>query len=96
MQTVEKTPSVKAVDVEKVEANTRKLEGVVTSDKMDKTVVVRVTRLKMHPKYKKRYKVSTKFKCHDEQNQYKIGDIVVIKQTRPLSKEKRYVVVSKK
>ena len=74
----------------------RKLEGVVVSDKMDKTVVVNVTRLKMHPKYQKRYKVSTKFKCHDEANQYKIGDIVIIKQCRPLSKDKRYVVVSKK
>ena len=87
MKTVEKK------EIKKVE---RKLEGVVVSDKMDKTVVVNVTRLKMHPKYKKRYKVSTKFKCHDEENQYKVGDVVVIKQTRPLSKDKRYVVVSKK
>ena len=87
MQKVEKTEKAKVE---------RKLEGVVTSDKMDKTVVVNVTRLKMHPKYKKRYKVSTKFKCHDEENQYKIGDLVVIKQCRPLSKDKRYVVVSKK
>lgn len=74
----------------------RKLEGVVISDKMNKTVVVKVERLKLHPKYKKRYKVSRNFKCHDEQNQYKVGDIVTIKQIRPLSKDKRYVVVSKK
>lgn len=74
----------------------RKLEGVVISDKMDKTVVVKVERLKLHPKYEKRYKVSRKYKCHDEQNQYKVGDVVTIKQIRPLSKDKRYVVVSKK
>lgn len=92
MKTVEKK-EVETKEINKVE---RKLEGVVVSDKMDKTVIVNVTRLKMHPKYKKRYKVSTKFKCHDEENQYKTGDIVVIKQTRPLSKEKRHVVVSKK
>lgn len=74
----------------------RKLEGVVISDKMEKTVVVLVKRLKVHPKYKKRYTVSEKFKCHDEARQYHVGDKVVIKQCRPISKDKKYIVVGKK
>ena len=73
----------------------RKLEGVVVSDKMDKTAVVLVKRLKEHPKYKKRYWVSKRFKAHDEKNEYKIGDRVVIEETRPLSKEKRWKVIKK-
>ncbi len=73
----------------------RKLKGIVTSDKMDKTVVVEVVRLKKHPKYKKYYKVSKKYKAHDPENQYKVGDKVRIELTRPLSKSKRWVVVSK-
>ncbi len=73
----------------------RKLEGEVTSDKMDKTIVVNVTSVKVHPKYKKRYKSSAKYKAHDEKNQYKVGDIVVIQECRPLSKDKRWRVVKK-
>jgi small subunit ribosomal protein S17 len=73
--------------------NKRKLEGVVTSDKMAKTVVVTVTRLKKHPKYLKYYKVSRKFKAHDEENRFKVGDRVIIEETRPLSREKRWRVV---
>jgi len=73
----------------------RKLEGVVTSDKMDKTVVVTVARVKMHPKYLKRFKLSKKFKAHDEKDEYKVGDKVIIKEVRPLSKDKRWIVVSK-
>lgn len=68
----------------------RKLKGVVTSDKMSKTKVVEVTRLKKHPRYLKYYKVSKKFKAHDEENKYRLGDKVVIQETRPLSKEKRW------
>ena len=75
------------------EVQKRKLEGVVTSDKMMKTVVVEVTRTTVHPKYLKRYKVSRKFKAHDEENTYKIGDEVVIEETRPISKDKRWKVV---
>ena len=73
----------------------RKLEGVVVSDKMDKTAVVLVKRLKEHPKYKKRYWVSKRFKAHDEKNEYKIGDRVVIEETRPLSKEKRWRIIAR-
>ena len=67
--------------------------GVVTSDKMDKTVVVSVETLVEHPLYKKRIKMTKKFKAHDEQNECKIGDKVRIMETRPLSKDKRWRVV---
>ena len=73
----------------------RKIEGEVVSDKMDKTVVVNVTSIKIHPKYKKRYKSSKKYKAHDEKNEYKVGDVVVIEECRPLSKDKRWRVINK-
>ena len=67
--------------------------GKVTSNKMDKTVVVAVTRLFQHPVYKKTVKRVTKFKAHDEQNKCNIGDTVKIIEIRPLSKEKRWAVI---
>lgn len=67
--------------------------GKVSSDKMDKTVVVAVTRLYQHPVYKKTVKKVTKFKAHDEENKCKVGDTVSIIETRPLSKEKRWAVL---
>jgi small subunit ribosomal protein S17 len=73
----------------------RRLEGTVVSDKMKKTVVVSITSLKLHPKYRKFFKVTRKFKAHDENNEYKVGDKVILQETRPLSKEKRWVVVSR-
>jgi len=66
--------------------------GFVVSDKMDKTVVVRVERLTKHPRYSKVIKRAKKFKAHDENNQCNIGDIVEIMETRPLSKDKRWRV----
>ncbi len=69
--------------------------GRVVSDKMDKTVVVLVERQFRHPLYEKRIKKSRKFYAHDEKNQYKVGDIVRIVETRPISKTKRWVVVEK-
>ena len=75
--------------------NKRKITGVVVSDKMTKTRVVEVKRMKKHPKYLKYYSVSTKFKAHDENNEYKTGDVVVIEETRPISKEKRWRIVEK-
>ena len=71
----------------------RKLEGVVVSDKMMKTRVVAVTRMKKHPKYLKYYKSTRKFKAHDEDNSSHTGDKVTIVESRPLSKEKRWTVV---
>lgn len=73
----------------------RMLQGVIVSDKMNKTVVVEVLSLKMHPKYKKFFKVTKRFKAHNPENQYHTGDKVVIGETKPMSKEKRWVVVNK-
>lgn len=73
----------------------RKLTAVVVSDKMQKTRVVAIERLKKHPKYVTYYRVTSKFKAHDEANEYKKGDKVVIEETRPLSKDKRWVIVGK-
>ena len=70
------------------------LKGVVVSDKMDKTVVVSVSRFVKHPLYGKFYKVSKKYKAHDENNACKVGDKVEIIETRPISKDKRFKVVS--
>ncbi len=69
------------------------LKGTVVSDKMQKTVVVSVTRYEKHPKYKKFMKISKKFKAHDENNSHKVGEIVNIRETRPLSKDKRFIVI---
>jgi small subunit ribosomal protein S17 len=73
----------------------RTLQGHVTSDKMTKTVVVSVTRMKLHPKYKKFMKMTTKFKAHSPENAYHTGDKVIIQETKPMSKEKRWIVISK-
>lgn len=74
--------------------NNKILTGVVVSDKMDKTVVVSVTRFVKHPKYQKYLKITKKFKAHDEGNAHKVGDTVKLRETRPLSKDKRFVVVT--
>lgn len=71
----------------------RRLKGTVVSDKMQKTVVVRVDRLKKHSKYQKYYRLSTKFKAHNPDDYYKTGDVVIIEETRPISKDKRWKVV---
>lgn len=66
--------------------------GRVTSDKMDKTVVVSVDYLRRHPIYRKTVRRTNKFKAHDEQNRCQTGDLVMIEETRPLSKTKRWIV----
>ena len=73
----------------------RILKGTVVSDKMQKTAVIEIVRLKKHPKYKKYYKVSKKFKAHNPENQYHTGDKVWIEETRPMSKDKRWKIISK-
>lgn len=76
------------------ERNSRKVQiGKVVSDKMDKTIVVAVETYKKHNLYHKRIKYTKKFKAHDENNTAKIGDIVKIAETRPLSKDKRWRLV---
>jgi len=69
------------------------LEGVVVSDKMDKTVVVSVKRYVKLPKYGKYVTREKKFKAHDADNKCKVGDKVTIRETRPISKDKKFVVV---
>ncbi len=73
----------------------RTLRGTVVSDKMDKTVVVAVNTVKEHPIYRKKYKVTTKFKAHDAENSCKEGDLVEITETRPISRDKRWLVARK-
>ena len=73
----------------------RKLKGIVVSDKMQKTVVVEVERMKKHSKYKRRYKMSKRYKAHDEKGNYKLGDRVIIEECRPISKDKRWRVIEK-
>ncbi|MGL4383545.1 MAG: 30S ribosomal protein S17 [Bacilli bacterium] len=78
-----------------MERNNRKVyTGVVTSDKMDKTITVVVETYKKHPLYAKRVKYSKKYKAHDENNSAKIGDTVKIMETRPLSATKRFRLVT--
>ncbi len=73
----------------------RIFEGRVVSDAMAKTIIVRVERTKLHPKYQKRYRTSRRFKVHDEQNSCHVGDWVRFVETRPLSKDKRWILLEK-
>ncbi len=76
------------------ERNSRKvLRGTVVSDKMDKTIVVEIETTKSHPLYGRRVKYTKKFKAHDENNEAKIGDVVEVMETRPLSKDKHFRLV---
>lgn len=72
----------------------RVMQGVVVSDKGDKTIVVKVERRVMHPIYKKYIRKSKKYAAHDENNAFKIGDLVKIQECRPISKRKTWEVVS--
>lgn len=73
----------------------KRMKGTVVSNKMQKTVVVLVSRYKKHPKYGKYERITKRYKAHDEKNEYLPGDRVVIESTRPMSKGKHFVVVSK-
>ena len=71
----------------------RKLEGIVVSDKMHKTCVVAVEHLRKHKRYVKYYKVTKRLQAHDEDNTYHVGDRVIVEETRPISRTKRWKVV---
>jgi small subunit ribosomal protein S17 len=71
----------------------RLIEGIVSSDKMDKTVVVDVNEMKVHPKYLKRYVSTKRYKAHDPDNKFKVGDKVKISETKPISKDKKWKVI---
>ena len=81
--------------VKKMEDNkiTARKKGIVVSDKMDKTVIVAVDVLKTHPKYKKKFKSTKRYKARDDENKYKIGDAVEIIPCCPISKDKKYKIV---
>jgi small subunit ribosomal protein S17 len=72
----------------------RELTGTITSDKMDKTVVVTVERLEKHPTFQKYIRRRSRYKAHDEKNECRVGDKVLIRECRPLSKDKNWRVVS--
>jgi len=80
--------------MENKKVNNKKLEGIVTSDKMQKTIVVEIARFKQHPRYKKTLKIKARFKAHDENNEAKKGDFVLIEECRPLSKDKKWKLLS--
>lgn len=80
-------------DTQKNTGFKRRFQGVVTSNKMDKTIVVKIDHVRTHRLYKKRFTVSKKYKVHDERNQYKPGDVVEFVETRPISKDKKWRVV---
>lgn len=71
----------------------RKLVGTIVSDKMNKTRIVEVHRFKKHTRYHKYFRVTRRYKVHDSNNQYKIGEVVLIQESRPLSKEKRWQII---
>ena len=73
----------------------KKLKGVIVSNRMKDTAVVLVNRLAQAPKYHKYYKVSKKFKAHNAGNQYQEGETVIIQETRPISKDKKWIIVAK-
>lgn len=81
--------------MESKEKKQKTISGEVVSDKMDKTIVVSVNRVVQNKLYKKKYTVSKKYKVHDEKNEHKNGDIVEFTPSRPISKDKNFVVIGK-
>lgn len=76
-----------------IRSKRKEIFGIVTSNRMQKTIIVKVGRLFKHPKYTKMIKRISKFKAHDEKNEAKVGDRVLIAETRPISKDKRWRLV---
>ncbi|PIR72246.1 MAG: 30S ribosomal protein S17 [Candidatus Nealsonbacteria bacterium CG10_big_fil_rev_8_21_14_0_10_36_24] len=73
----------------------KQLTGTIVSNKMQKTLVVEVEKIKQHPRYKKRYKVHKKYKAHCDEGEFNMGDKVIIEESRPISKDKRWRVIKK-
>ncbi len=71
----------------------RRLKGIIISNKMQNTVVVKVERIKEHPKYKKRYRFHKNYKAHYDKGDYKINDEVIIEETKPISKDKKWIII---
>ena len=91
--TGERKPITRLPKPEHVRGRRQERRGVVVSDAMDKTIVVKVEAVRSHQRYKKVIRRSVKFHAHDEQNQAKVGDLVRIVETRPLSKSKNWRLV---
>ena len=79
----------------KANMSKRQLTGIIISNKMEKTIVVKTERIKVHPKYKRRYKIHKKYKAHYNAGEFNLGDKVIIQESRPLSKDKRWIVIKK-
>ena len=73
----------------------RRFQGTVVSDKMNDTAIVTIVGKRVHSKYKKSYKVTRRFNCHNKNNQYKKGDVVLFEECRPMSKTKRWRIIAK-
>lgn len=84
---------MKKKSMDKKDKNIARKKGIVVSDKMNKTVVVSVEIMKTHSKYKKKYLSTKRYKIHDEENKYKVGETVEIAATRPMSSGKFYKIV---
>ena len=80
-------------DLKNKKQNGKILKGKVVSDKMQKTIVVEVSHFVKHPKYEKFFKKAKRYKVHDEENKHKVGEIIEIRETRPLSRHKSFVVI---
>ncbi len=78
-----------------IEKKVKVLKGEVVSDAMDKTVVVNISRVKTHVLYHKKFTLNKRYKAHDENNEYKVGDIIEISPCKPISKDKKYIVIKK-
>ena len=87
---------MKTTTTKPIVTSRKKLTGKVVSDKMDKTVVVNVNRYVAHKKYGKYFKIDKRYKAHDENNTYKVGDMVIIQECRPMSRDKNFEVLSLK
>ncbi len=85
--------NIKEEAIKKPKIISRTFQGVVVSDKNDKTIVVKIESVKKHPKYQKRYTVSRNYKVHDEKNEFHVGDKVSFVECRPLSRDKRWRVI---
>lgn len=95
MTKVNKSETIETTKVDTKKKTIKKLVGLVVSDKMNKTVVVKITRKRAHPMYGKIFEVSRKIQAHDEKDEYKNGDMVEISETRPYSKNKSWQVIRK-
>ena len=90
-----KQPMTNSQAATRVSGQVRRFQGTVVSNKMNDTAVVTIVGKRVHSKYKKSYKVTRRFNCHNKDNQFKEGDVVIFEECRPMSKTKRWRILSK-